>query len=133
MAAPKKLMVTLKLELADGMVVRWLDDSRPGKPWKARVRSVTLPDGTRVAVDSTHVTEATVPVKGSTDRFTVFFMGYFELEPGDPGYAQVQGQRGVAVDTTLDFVDPATGSLAAVGTVYEVTSPGAKAQLSAMG
>lgn len=131
--APKKLMVTIKLELKDAVQLRWLDDSRPGKPWKARLRSVTLPDGTKLDVDSTNVSETIVPTKGQDRTYDVFFMGYWELAADDPDQRNAAGKKNVPVAFELELVDPTTNVVAEVGKVYEIVRAPATASFSAMG
>lgn len=129
----KKLMVTIKLELKDAVKVKWLSKEKPlGKDFKPRLASLLLSGGAEVEVDSTNVSETTVPdAKSGPDQYSVFFVGYFYIEPTHPNYAKVKGQKDVEVGYKLVFQNKAN-ELAVEGKDYQILEK-KKASMSAMG
>jgi hypothetical protein len=129
----RKLMVTVKLEKDSAVQVRWLSKERlPGRDVKARLAAVLLPEG-EVAVDSTNVVETIIPeAKLGEGRYSVFFVGYFEVAPESADYARVKGKKGVSVDYRLVFEEKSGGAQAVPGRDYEILEK-RPATLSAMG
>src|SRR5262245_37751395 len=95
----KKRMVTLKLEMADGMQLRWTGGKNI-KEFKAALEAVTFDHGGRpfeLAIPAgANVVETLVPeAKAGKDVYKFFVMGVFEVPEGQAGFVELEGKKNV--------------------------------------
>jgi len=116
------VLVNFRLDKEKPLRLRWLaTDGVPGDGYKAQVTAVVLPDGTKLAMDSSAILEqAHADPSGGLGAYFVTFNGMVGYAADHPDRAKVDGFEDQELDYELDFVHEESGRIAVTDEDYKI-------------
>ena len=115
------VMVNFRLDRDRPLRIRWLaTDGVPGDGYKPQVTTITLKNGTRLAMDASAILETTAPDHtGGIGSYLMTFNGMVGFASDHPDRAHVDALDDEEIDYALEFIHD-TGRIAEEGQDYKI-------------
>lgn len=116
------VLVNFRLDKDLPLRLRWLaTDGVPGDGYKAQVTAIRLPDGTRLAMDSSAILEQTAPdAGGGLGAYLLTFNGMVGYASDHPDRKIVDALEDQEIDYELEFLHDETGAAAVENEDYKI-------------
>ena len=116
------VLVNFRLDKEKPLRLRWLaTDGVPGDGYKAQVTAVVLPDGIKLAMDSSAILEqAHADPTGGLGAYFVTFNGMVGYAADHPDRAKVDGFEDQEIEYELDFIHEESGRIAVTDQDFKI-------------